>query len=266
VRFRDRVTIITGRGSGLGRVLAHCFAAEGAAVVVADVMGHRASAVAEEISEAGGTSLAHTANVADAADVDAMVEAAKRAFGPVDILVNNAAKATDADFLSTSEEAWDQDVDITLKGSFLCSRAVLADMTKKGSGVILNIASVNALAYYGNEAYSAAKAGILSLTRSLAVRYGPFGIRANAIAPGTLRTPAWEERSRKDPTVFDRVAKWYPLGRIGEPEDVVGAALFLCSDEAAWISGAVLAVDGGLTAGNLQMIRDIVQDLDERIQ
>jgi NAD(P)-dependent dehydrogenase (short-subunit alcohol dehydrogenase family) len=105
VRFRDRVTIITGSGSGLGRVLAHCFAAEGAAVVVADVMGHRASAVAEEISEAGGTSLAHTADVADAADVDAMVEAAKRAFGPADILVNNAAKATDADFLSTSEEA-----------------------------------------------------------------------------------------------------------------------------------------------------------------
>ena len=148
------------------------------------------------------------------------------------------------DFLDLDEEQWDQDVAIALKGSFLCSQAVLADMTERKSGVILNIASVNALAYYGNEAYSAAKAGILSLTRSLAVRYGPYGIRANAIAPGTLRTAAWEERSQKDPAVFERVAKWYPLGRVGEPEDVARAALFLSSDEAAWITGAVLPSTG----------------------
>jgi meso-butanediol dehydrogenase / (S,S)-butanediol dehydrogenase / diacetyl reductase len=118
---------------------------------------------------------------------------------------------------------------------------------------------VNALAYYGNEAYSAAKAGILNLTRSLAVRYGPSGVRVNAIAPGTLRTPAWEKRKEETPDVFDRVAKWYPLGRIGEPEDVAGAALFLASDEAAWISGAVLPVDGGLTAGNMQMMQEIIR-------
>jgi NAD(P)-dependent dehydrogenase (short-subunit alcohol dehydrogenase family) len=133
-------------------------------------------------------------------------------------------------------------------------------MTANRSGVILHISSVNALAYYGNEAYSAAKAGILSLTRSLAVRYGAFGVRVNAIAPGTLRTPAWEQRRQKDHGVFERVAKWYPLGRIGEPEDVAGAALFLASDEAAWISGAVLPVDGGLTAGNVQMMQEIVKE------
>jgi meso-butanediol dehydrogenase / (S,S)-butanediol dehydrogenase / diacetyl reductase len=263
MRFQRRVAIITGSGSGLGRVLAHRFAAEGAAVVVADVVGQAATTVADEISRAGGRSLAQTTDVTNAADVEAMVGAAREAFGSVEILVNNAAKATDADFLDVSEEAWDEDVAIALKGSFLCSQAVLGDMTENRSGVILNISSVNALAYFGNEAYSAAKAGILNLTRSLAVRYGPFGVRVNAIAPGTLRTPAWEQRRQKDPDVFDRVAKWYPLGRIGEPEDVAGAALFLASDEAAWISGVVLPIDGGLTAGNMEMAREIINESDD---
>ena len=263
MRFQSQVAIITGSGSGLGRVLAHRFAAEGAAVVVADVVGQRASTVADEISGVGGSSLAQTADVTNAADVEAMVGAARETFGSVNILVNNAAKATDTDFLDVSEEAWDEEVAIALKGSFLCSQAVLADMTEHRSGVILNISSVNALAYFGNEAYSAAKAGILSLTRSLAVRYGPFGVRVNAIAPGTLRTPAWEQRRQKDPDVFDRVAKWYPLGRVGEPEDVAGAALFLASDEAAWISGTVLPVDGGLTAGNMEMAREIINEPDD---
>jgi NAD(P)-dependent dehydrogenase (short-subunit alcohol dehydrogenase family) len=266
MRFQDRVAIITGSGSGLGRVLAHRFAAEGAAIVVADVVGQRASAVAKEISEVGGKSLAQTTDVTKAADVEAMVGAAQDEFGRVDILVNNAAKATDADFLDVSEETWDEDVAITLKGSFLCSQAVLADMRENGSGVILNISSVNALAYYGNEAYSAAKAGLLNLTRSLAVRYGPCGVRVNAIAPGTLKTPAWEKRKEEDPDVFQRVARWYPLGRIGEPEDVAGAALFLASDEAAWISGAVLPVDGGLTAGNMQMMQEIIKGPKDHIQ
>jgi NAD(P)-dependent dehydrogenase (short-subunit alcohol dehydrogenase family) len=264
MRFQRRVAIITGSGSGLGRVLAHRFAAEGAAVVVADVVEQDATTVADEISRAGGRSLAQTTDVTNAADVEAMVGAAREAFGSVEILVNNAAKATDADFLDVSEEAWDEDVAIALKGSFLCSQAVLGDMTENRSGVIINISSVNALAYFGNEAYSAAKAGILNLTRSLAVRYGPFGVRVNAIAPGTLRTPAWEQRRQKDPDVFDRIAKWYPLGRIGEPEDVAGAALFLASDEAAWISGTVLPIDGGLTAGNMEMAREIINESDDR--
>jgi meso-butanediol dehydrogenase / (S,S)-butanediol dehydrogenase / diacetyl reductase len=263
MRFEGRTAIITGSGSGLGRVLAHHFAAEGASVIVADIVAQRASAVASEIADAGGTALPQTADVTSAADVEAMVGAAREALGPADILVNNAAKATDIDFLELPEEAWDEDVAISLKGAFLCSQAVLKDMIKNRSGVILNISTVNALAYYGNEAYSAGKAGLLSLTRSLAARYGPFGVRANAIAPGTLRTSAWEERRQRDPDVFERLAKWYPLGRVGEPEDVAGAALFLASDEAAWISGALLPVDGGLTVGNLQMVREIIKEPDD---
>jgi meso-butanediol dehydrogenase/(S,S)-butanediol dehydrogenase/diacetyl reductase len=264
MRFQGRLAIITGSGSGLGRVLAHRFAAEGASVIVADMVEQRASSVAREITDAGGTALPQTADVTSATDVKAMVAAAQEAFGPTDILVNNAAKATDTDFLDMTEEAWDEDVAIALKGAFLCSQAVLKGMVENRSGVILNISTVNALAYYGNEAYSAAKAGVLSLTRSLAVRYGSFGIRANAIAPGTLRTPAWEQRRQKDPDVFERLAKWYPLGRVGEPEDVVGAVLFLASDEAAWISGAVLPVDGGLTAGNPQVVQEIIKEADNQ--
>jgi NAD(P)-dependent dehydrogenase (short-subunit alcohol dehydrogenase family) len=239
--------------------MAHRFAAEGAAVMVADVAEEAAGRVADEVSRAHGSALACRADVAEAEDVEAMVRSALQELGPVDVLINNAARATDRDFLDLDEGQWEQDVSIALKGSFLCSRAVLPGMIERGSGVILNVSSVNALGYFGNEAYSAAKAGVLSLTRSLAVRYGPSGIRANAIAPGTLRTPAWEDRRSRDPGIFERVAKWYPLGRVGEPEDIANAALFLASDEASWITGAVLPVDGGLLAGTSKIMQDIVK-------
>lgn len=258
MRFSDRVVVVTGGGSGLGRHLARRFADEGAAVVVADVSGDAAGDAAREISEAGGRALAQETDVSDAAAVEAMVQETRRAFGPVDVLVNNAARATDGDFLDLDDEQWEHDVAVALKGSFLCSKAVIPGMVEKGSGVVINVASVNALGYYGNEAYSAAKAGVLSLTRSLAVRYGPSGVRANAVVPGTLRTPAWDERQRRNPGVLDRIAAWYPLGRVGEPADVAGAALFLASEEAAWISGVALPVDGGLLAGNAGMMREMM--------
>jgi meso-butanediol dehydrogenase/(S,S)-butanediol dehydrogenase/diacetyl reductase len=259
MRFRGRVVVVTGGGSGLGRHIAHRFAAEGASVVVADVVEEAAGEVAGEISDAHGRALAYRADVAEAVQVEAMVRTTRQDLGPVDVLINNAAKATDRDFLDLDDEQWEEDVSITLKGSFLCSKAVLPDMIRRRSGVILNVSSVNALGYFGNEAYSAAKAGILSLTRSLAVRYGPSGIRANAIAPGTLKTPAWEERRSRDPEIFDRVAAWYPLGRVGEPEDIANAALFLASDEASWITGVVLPVDGGLLAGTAKFMQEIVK-------
>lgn len=126
----------------------------------------------------------------------------------------------------------------------------------------MNVASVNGLLHLGNEAYSAAKAGLLQLTRSTAVRYGPHGIRANAVAPGTVRTPVWSERVRNDPEIFAHLARWYPLQRVGEAEDVARAVLFLASAEASWITGATLPVDGGLTAGNLPLAGELVPETE----
>jgi meso-butanediol dehydrogenase/(S,S)-butanediol dehydrogenase/diacetyl reductase len=257
MRFADQVVIVTGAGSGIGKVMARRFADEGARVVVADRVGEWAEAVAHEVG-GDGAALATTTDVTVAADVDAMVSAAERAFGSVDVLVNNAAVCEGDDILRMDEATWDADVAGVLKSAFLCSKRVLPGMIERGRGAIVNIASVNGLGYFGNEAYSAAKAGMINLTQSIAARYGPHGIRASAIAPGSIRTPIWGERIDKDPEVFDKLVKWYPLGRVGEPEDVAAAALFLASDAASWVSGAVLRVDGGLTAGYPLMAKELL--------
>jgi NAD(P)-dependent dehydrogenase (short-subunit alcohol dehydrogenase family) len=261
MRFGNRTVLVTGGGSGIGRVMAHRFATEGATVVVADQFQQRAELAAGEIEKSGGQGVAVKANVSLSAEVDAMVALAEKKCGAVDVLVNNAAICTADDIAATDEAVWDKDVDVCLKGVFLCSRRVLPQMIERRKGVILNICSVNGLAYFGNEAYSAAKAGVISLTQSIAVRYGCHGIRANAIAPGTIRTPIWQERLEKEPGVFERLKKWYPLGRVGEPEDVANAALFLASDEASWITGIVLRVDGGLMAGNGVMTQELLTEI-----
>jgi meso-butanediol dehydrogenase/(S,S)-butanediol dehydrogenase/diacetyl reductase len=151
-------------------------------------------------------------------------------------------------------------VDVVLKSVFLCSRAVLPSKIERRGGAIVNIASVNGLSALGNEAYSAAKAGVINLTQGIAVRYGPHGVRCNAVAPGTIRTPVWQERVKRDPRVFERLVKWYPLGRVGEPDDVANAVMFLASEEASWITGTVLCVDGGLLAGNFRMTRELLAE------
>jgi meso-butanediol dehydrogenase / (S,S)-butanediol dehydrogenase / diacetyl reductase len=258
-RLDDNAAIVTGGGSGIGRAIARRFAAEGASVLVADLVGERADEVASEIGSDGGAR-GLQADVTAAADVERMVEEAWQAFGQVDVLVNNAGAGTGDDLLEIDEATWDGEVALNLKAAFLCSKAVLPGMIERGSGVIVNIASVNGMAFFANEAYSAAKAGMINLTRSIAVRYGQHGVRANAIAPGTIRTPLWQERIEKEPAIFERLLKWYPLGRVGEPEDVAAAAVFLASDDAAWITGEVLRVDGGLLAGSARMARELVAD------
>jgi meso-butanediol dehydrogenase/(S,S)-butanediol dehydrogenase/diacetyl reductase len=260
MRFKGKVVIVTGAGSGIGRVIAQRFAAEGAKVAVVDWLGERADAVATEITDQGGKSVAIHADVSSAAGVDSMAASAVSHFGAVDVLVNNAAIADGDDVLQIDDATWDRDVSVVLKSVFLCSKAVLPSMIERGGGAIVNIASVNGLSALGNEAYSAAKAGVINLTQGIAVRYGGHGVRCNAIAPGTIRTPIWQERINRDPVVFQRLVKWYPLGRVGEPEDVANAALFLASDEASWITGIVLPVDGGLLAGNFRMTRELLAE------
>ncbi len=249
-RLEGRVAFITGGGSGIGRAIGEAFAAEGAKVVAAGLTLSKTESVARAIETGGGEALGVTIDVADKSSVQAAFNLATDRFGGIDILVNNAGLSVGDTILDFDEEAWDRNLDVVLKGIYLCSREVLPGMIERGSGVILNVGSVNGLTGLGESAYSAAKAGMVSLTQNMAIHYGPNGVRVNCIAPGTIRTPIWAERVAKEPQVFDKLAKVYPLGRVGEVEDVAPAALFLCSDDASWITGVTLPIDGGLTAGS----------------
>jgi NAD(P)-dependent dehydrogenase (short-subunit alcohol dehydrogenase family) len=264
-RFTGQVALVTGSGSGIGRAMAGRLAAEGAAVCVADIDLRSAERTAADIAARGGLARSHHLDVTDQSSVTEVMDWLRQTLGRVDVLVNNAAVADDTPLHELSEEQWDRDVAVALKGAFLCARAVLPDMIDRRDGVILNVGSVNAFQYLGDDPYSAAKAGLVSLTRSLAVRYGPYGIRANMIAPGTIRTPAWDARLARDPELLDRLVRWYPLGRIGTVEDVASAAAFLASRDASWITGTVLTVDGGLLAGNAPIVEDIFGDPAPRI-
>lgn len=257
MRLDGHVALITGGGSGIGQGIATWFAAAGALVVIADKFGERAETTAEMIRAAGGTAVACTLDVTVE---DAVVEACDRIAtecGPISLLVNNAGVSVGSDVTRIAPDQWDANFDVVIRAAYLCSRTVLPGMIERRRGVILNVASVNGMLGIGEEAYSAAKAGVLNLTQNMAMRYDKYGIRVNAISPGTVRTPIWSERLETDPAVFETLSRWYPLGRVGEVEDVVSAALFLCSDEASWITGANLPVDGGLTAGSFRMIEEL---------
>lgn len=260
MRLQERAAFVTGGGSGIGQAICRLFAAEGASVAAVDRSLERAQATVALVEAAGGRALALQADVAQPDAVYTAAQTAQERLGQVDILVNNAAIAEGDDILTIDEATWDLNLAVVLKSVYLCSRALLPAMLGRGRGAIVNIASVNGLTGIGEEAYSAAKAGVINLTKNMAVRYGSRGVRVNVICPGTIQTPIWQSRLDKDPQVFDRLAKWYPLGRVGQPDDVAKAALFLASDDAAWITGAVLNVDGGLTAGSYRMSRDLAAE------
>ncbi|GAA4750422.1 SDR family NAD(P)-dependent oxidoreductase [Nocardioides endophyticus] len=248
-----RVVLVTGAGSGIGARLAGVFTSDGDTVVVAD----QDLDAATRTSAALPRSVACEVDVREEDQVAAMVvDLHERGLHP-DLVVNNAATCSDTPFEELPLTEWRRDLDVSLTGAFLVSRALFDDLRREG-GSVINVASVNAARYFGNEAYSAAKAGLVSLTRSLAVRWAPHGIRVNAVLPGTIQTPIWDERLRHDPGALDRAAAMYPLGRIGVPDDIAHAVAFLASDKATWITGVSLPVDGGLLAvGSTSFARSI---------
>ncbi len=243
MRLKDKVAAVTGGGQGIGRAIALALGREGANVVVADLDLEAAGQAVREIEAGEGRALAVRADVTQPADAAAIVQAAVEAFGRLDILVNNAGIYPSADIVDMDAAQWDLVLAVNLKGTFLCSQAAVRRMIAQGRGTIVNVASVDAKTRTtGNAHYAAAKAGVISFTRTLACEMAPHGIRVNAVAPGWIATETLKAKSDR----WKRAIEEIPVGRLGTPEDVAEAVLFLVSDVAGYITGEVLDVNGGM--------------------
>lgn len=258
MQMTGQTVLITGGASGIGAAAARAFAAVGANVVIADIN----QAGAERVAGTLPSALAMGVDITDVSALTAMVDAATKRFGAIDVLINNAMHCSEPDFLALTPEQISTDIGVTLVGSMLCTQAVLPGMVARGRGNVINITSVNGIEYLGNVAYSAAKAGLMNFTKSIAVAYGTHGVRCNAIAPGTVATEYWQARAALDPHVLEKAARWYPLGRVGAAEDIVNAMLYLASEQSSWTTGHTLVVDGGLTAGKAVMASEIVPEAE----
>jgi NAD(P)-dependent dehydrogenase (short-subunit alcohol dehydrogenase family) len=257
MRLDGKVALITGAGSGQGRAAARLFAERGARVTVAEVNEESGKSAAREVVDGGGESLAVRCDVSQAGEVRAAVEATVSAFGRLDILYNNAAlwypargnyrPGTDAPSPLLEENIWDRTIAVDLKGIYLCCKYGIPAMQKGGSGSIINTSSIAALRVGrgASDAYTAAKGGVIAMTRTLAVEHAQYGIRCNCIIPGAVRTPLVGEMT---PEYEEAVVKTIPMGRWAEPEDIAKLALFLASEESSWVTGAMFVIDGGFTA------------------
>lgn len=245
-----QAAIVTGGGRGLGAALAAGLAGAGARVVIGDQHAHTAEASAAAIREHGGAAIAAGCDITDPAQVQALVDLAVREYGALDILVNNAGINIPKRAEELALEEWSRIIGVNLTGTFICCQAGGAVMLRQGRGSIINICSVHGhVGSYVHQAaaYNASKAGVINLTRSLALEWGERGVRVNGISPGPLRTELMTARLA-DPEYIRKTTERLAIKRVGTPDDVVGAALFLASPAAAWVAGQILAVDGGWLA------------------
>lgn len=245
MRLQDKVAIITGGANGIGRETALLFAKHGAKLIIADFDETNGGVTVDEIRAQGAEAVFVKVDVSNQDDAVRMVETAVGQYGRVDILINNAGITRDGFLTKTDKAMWDQVIAINLTGVFNCTQAAVPVMMEQGSGVVLNAASVVAL--YGNIGqtnYAATKAGVVGLTKTWAKEMGPKGVRVNAVAPGFIVTAMTDKVPDK---VLGAMAEKTPLRRLGQPSDIANAYLFLASDEASFVNGAVLSVDGGLT-------------------
>ncbi len=250
------VAIVTGAAGDIGRAIAERLAEDHDTILMVDID----FAAAERAAHALGAAERFIACGCDVTKEASVAEMAKRAatLGAVRTLVNNAGAARAVSLHDTTAEIWRMDNALNLEAAFLCFRAVEGQL-EATKGSVVNIASVNGMNVFGHPAYSAAKAGLLHLTKLIAVEYGKLGIRSNAVAPGTVRTQAWEARAAANPNVFEEARRWYPLQRVVDPRDVANAVAFLAGPQAAAITGVCLPVDCGLTAGQAELARTFSQ-------
>ena len=251
MRLQNKIAIVTGGGSGIGRGISEMFSREGAKVMVVDWEVTGGMEVIAQIKDAGGEAMFLKVDVSRAMDTRNMVRTAVETWGKLDILVNNAGIVRVGSVIETSEDEWDEVLNINLKGVFLCSKFAIPEMIRTGSGTIINIASVGGLVGPAElAAYGSAKAGVINLTRQMAVDFGPEGIRVNCISPGTIVTEmhqAFYSAEEKD-AVLAEWASTKPLRKVGYPKDIAYAAIYLASDESAFVTGTNLIVDGGTMA------------------
>jgi NAD(P)-dependent dehydrogenase (short-subunit alcohol dehydrogenase family) len=251
MRLEDKVCIITGSGGGMGRTAALMFAAEGAKVVVAEFGQAAGEETVRLVREAGGEATFVKVDVSNEADARAMVDHAVATYGRVDVLYNNAGIMPEEDHsvVDTSVEAWDRVMAVNVRGVFLGCKYTIPTMVDQGSGSVINISSFVALMGCSNtqDAYTASKGAVLALTKSLAVQFGPKGVRTNAICPGPVETPLLMDWLVKDEEAKRIRLARNPTGRFGKPEEIVYMGIYLASDESRWTNGAQLVVDGGIT-------------------